>query len=65
MLPFSQALMGDQTGVQATSVMGRGAGGNHAAIKQQKAQLASLIAQVRTQRQACQVACPRPCLSCA
>ena len=62
MLPFSQTLMGDQTSVQASSVMGRGAGA-HAAIKQQKAQLASLVARVRTQRQACQVACPHTCLS--
>ncbi|KAL3157692.1 Intraflagellar transport protein 81 [Trebouxia sp. C0010 RCD-2024] len=38
----------------ASSVVGRGAGGAHAAIKQQKAQLASLIARLRTQRQACQ-----------
>jgi len=35
--------------------MGSSAGGAHAAIKQQKAQLASLIARLRTQRQACQV----------
>ncbi|KAL0052885.1 hypothetical protein WJX82_009195 [Trebouxia sp. C0006] len=38
----------------AGSVMGSSAGGAHAAIKQQKAQLASLIARLRTQRQACQ-----------
>ncbi len=41
--------------MQAGSVMGSSAGGAHAAIKQQKAQLASLIARLRTQRQACQV----------
>ena len=43
--------------MQAGSVMGSSAGGAHAAIKQQKAQLASLIARLRTQRQACQVTC--------
>lgn len=48
--------MGDWGGVQASSMVGRGAGGAHAAIKQQKAQLASLIARLRTQRQTCQVA---------
>lgn len=58
MLPFLQAPIWYGSGVQASSVVGRGAGGAHAAIKQQKAQLASLIARLRTQRQACQV--PRP-----
>lgn len=57
---FMQALKWDGSGVQASSVVGRGAGGAHAAIKQQKAQLASLIARLRTQRQACQVACHPP-----
>lgn len=42
-------------GLQAGSVMGSSAGGAHAAIKQQKARLASLIARLRAQRQACQV----------
>ena len=45
---------------QAGSVMGSSAGGAHAAVKQQKAHLASLIARLRTQRQACQVSCPPP-----
>lgn len=35
--------------------MGSSIGGAHAAMKQQKAHLASLIARLRTQRQACQV----------